>query len=191
MNTPVKEKTLAIIKPSAYKRRQTGAILTEIQAIGFRILELEQTTFSVAQAKEFYAEHAGRPYFDGLIEECTKGPCVAVVLEGVNAIAKWREIIGPTDPTLGNARDHARTRYGCRLPDNGLHGSDSPEAFEREYMITFAWFEAPGISFPTAPISGPVETPAGTTVAVEAAHALIDSLEFPAGVTAVVTSDAG
>jgi nucleoside-diphosphate kinase len=142
MSTATKEKTLAVIKPGAFKSRHTGAIITDIQARGFIITEMRLVRFSDEQAKEFYKEHAGRAYFQGLIDHQTSGPAVVLVLEGpVNGpsvIKTWRDAMGPTDPSLGQ-QHHLRSKYGYGMPGNALHGSDSPEAFAREYEVVFEW----------------------------------------------------
>jgi nucleoside-diphosphate kinase len=146
MSTPnAKERTLAIIKPGAFKMRQTGAIIGEIQA-KFGIAEMRLVRFTEGQAKAFYAEHAGKPYFLGLIEHAVSGPCVALILEGPNAIQRWRDAIGPTEPMLGTPGVHLRAKYGYGMPSNALHGSDSAEAFTREAEITLHWGDAQAVA---------------------------------------------
>lgn len=141
--TATKERTLAIIKPGAFKSRQAGPILSEIQAKGFTIVDMRLVRFTADQARAFYAAHAGRPYFEGLVEHQTSGPSVALVLEGpvngAGAIQKWRDLMGPTDPSLGTATVHLRAKYGYGMPGNAVHGSDSPEEFQRESDIVFNW----------------------------------------------------
>ncbi len=136
MNAPAKERTLAVIKPGAFKMRQTGVIISEIQS-KFAIKAMLMVTFTEAQAKAFYAEHATKSFFTGLVEHATMGPCVVLVLEGPGVIQKWRDAMGPTEPMLGTPGVHLRAKYGYGMPGNALHGSDSAEAFEREYDIVF------------------------------------------------------
>lgn len=132
------EQTVAIIKPGAVSRGVVGRILTEIEAT-LSIERIESMWLTKAQASAFYAEHQDKPFFPGLIAHATSGPCVALVLSGVEAIARWRALMGPTDPDTTSKKHQAwwgiRQCYGTALPDNAVHGSDSPEAYRREHAI--------------------------------------------------------
>lgn len=136
-----KQKTLVIIKPGAFKRRQAGLVLTDIQTVvpQLAITDIRLVRLTQAQAEAFYVEQKGRGHYDGLIAHTTSGPSLAIVLEGVDAIKKMRDLVGPTDPTLGTAKHHLRAKYGWQLPDNGIHASDSVEACDRELDILFAF----------------------------------------------------
>jgi nucleoside-diphosphate kinase len=150
MTATTKERTLAIIKPGAFKSRHAGPIIADIQARGFNIVDMRMVRFTDDQAKAFYAEHAGRAYFQGLVDHQTSGPCVALILEGTvakpNVIQGWRDVMGPTDPSLGTATAHLRAKYGYGMPGNALHGSDSAEAFAREVGVAFHWGAAQAVA---------------------------------------------
>ena len=120
------ETTLAIIKPDAYKDGKTGKIIDRIISEGFNIKEMKQIHMSTRQAEGFYEVHKDRPFFGELTEFMSSGNCVILSLERDNAVAKWREVIGATNPeeaTEGTIRD----LYGKNTGNNAVHGSDSPE----------------------------------------------------------------
>ena len=120
------ETTLAIIKPDAYKDRKTGKIIDRIISEGFNIKEMKQIHMSTRQAEGFYEVHKDRPFFGELTEFMSSGNCVVLSLQRDNAVAKWREVIGATNPeeaTEGTIRD----LYGKNTGNNAVHGSDSPE----------------------------------------------------------------
>jgi len=129
------EKTFAIIKPDAVAAGNTGKILALIEASGFRIVAMRKETLSRAVAEGFYAVHKGKGFFDELIEFMTEGPVVLLALERENAIEKWREVMGATNPEKA-ADGTVRKLYGTNIGRNASHGSDAPEtaAFE------LAWF---------------------------------------------------
>lgn len=131
------EYTLCIIKPDAVKLDLHSEILDAIVsgAVKFDIRAIEVFVFTKSLAERFYAEHAGRPYFDNLIKHTMSGPCWAIALRAVDAVKKWRTIIGPTDPLKGDYNLHLRARFGGGVPNNALHGSDSVEAALREMAI--------------------------------------------------------
>lgn len=130
------EQTLAIIKPDAVARRLTGQILAAIEERGLRIAALKMIRLSRAQAEGFYAVHRGRPFFDSLTAFMSSGPAVALVLEGERAIARWRELMGATDPAKA-AEGTLRRRFATDVEKNAVHGSDAPEtaAFEIAYLF--------------------------------------------------------
>ena len=120
------ETTLAIIKPDAYKDGKTGKIIDRIISEGFNIKEMKQIHMSTKQAEGFYEVHKDRPFFGELTEFMSSGNCVVLSLQRDNAVAKWREMIGATNPeeaTEGTIRD----LYGKNTGNNAVHGSDSPE----------------------------------------------------------------
>lgn len=140
------ERTVAIVKPGAVSRGFSHCVFNILEKNGgLFVLSRRMVTFNTYQAHNFYAEHNGRPYFDSLVEHTTSGLCIVMLLEGTNAIAKWRELMGPTDPkkalesavTWSTIRGlYAKTYPGeIVMPDNAVHGSDSPASVERELAI--------------------------------------------------------
>ena len=130
------ERTFAIIKPDAVKAGVTGRILTRIEAEGFRIVAMRLTHLTKADAQGFYAVHAERPFFGGLTDFMSSGPCVLLCLEADVAIARWRTLMGATNPA--NAEPGTmRAEFGASIDNNATHGSDAPEtaAFELGYFF--------------------------------------------------------
>lgn len=130
------EKTFAIIKPDAVAAGNAGRILAMIEANGFRIVAMRKETLSRAVAEGFYAVHKGKGFFDELIEFMTEGPVVLLALERDNAIEKWREVMGATNPEKA-AEGTVRKLYGTNIGRNASHGSDAPEtaAFELSWFF--------------------------------------------------------
>jgi len=130
------ERTLAIIKPDAVERRLSGRILQRIEDAGFTIRAMRQTHLSKAQAEGFYAVHRARPFFASLTEFMASGPAVVLVLEAPGAIAKWRTLMGATDPAKADAGT-IRKEFAESIERNATHGSDAPEtaAFEIGYFF--------------------------------------------------------
>ena len=118
------ERTLAIIKPDAVAAGHVGGIVSMIESSGLRILGLQMRRLTLDQAKAFYAVHAQRPFFEGLVAFMTSGPVVVRVLEGDDAIAGWRTLMGPTDATKAGAGT-VRGRFGKDVSRNAVHGSDA------------------------------------------------------------------
>ncbi|MFW6201514.1 MAG: nucleoside-diphosphate kinase, partial [Gemmatimonadota bacterium] len=131
------DQTLAIIKPDAVGRDLTGRILARLEDDGFRIRGLRMLRLSEAQAREFYAVHRERPFYEALVRFMTSGPVVPVLLERDNAIARLREIIGATDPAEA-ADGTIRADYAESKERNAIHASDSPETAARETRFFFA-----------------------------------------------------
>jgi nucleoside-diphosphate kinase len=131
------ERTLAIIKPDAVKRGLTADILSRIHAAKFQIAAIKSVSLSRQEAEGFYAVHRERPFFKDLVEFMSSGKCVVIVLEGENAIAKWRETMGATDPAKA-APGTIRKELGTSIQFNCTHGSDAPEtaAFEIGYFFS-------------------------------------------------------
>ncbi len=120
------ERTLAIIKPDAVKKKVIGEIVAAISGAGFKILGLKQIQLSVAQAQAFYEIHKERPFYYDLVAYMTSGPVVPIALEKDNAVEDYRKLIGATDPTKAEAGT-IRKLYGTSIEANAVHGSDSPE----------------------------------------------------------------
>jgi nucleoside-diphosphate kinase len=131
------ERTLSIIKPDATKRGITGQVNAKLEGAGLRIVAQRRTRLTRAQAEGFYAEHKARPFFDSLCSFMTSGPVVLQVLEGENAIAKNREVMGATDPAKA-AAGTIRKDFAESIEANSVHGSDSPASAAREISYFFA-----------------------------------------------------
>ena len=130
------ERTLSIIKPDATRRNITGKINAVIEASGLRIVAQKRVRWTRAQAEKFYEEHKARPFYGELVEFMTSGPIVLQVLEGENAIAKYREVMGATDPKEA-AEGTIRKLFAESKGANSTHGSDSTAASEREIALNF------------------------------------------------------
>jgi nucleoside-diphosphate kinase len=129
------QKTFAIIKPDAVAAGNAGNILALIERNGFRVLALRMQRLSRAEAEGFYAVHRERPFFAELVEFMTEGPVVLLALERADAVAKWREVMGATDPAKAD-EGTIRKLYGTNVGRNASHGSDSIE----NAAIELAWF---------------------------------------------------
>jgi len=130
------ERTLAIIKPDAVERRLAGKIIQRIEDEGFQIRAMKRISLSKGDAEGFYAVHRERPFFGELTDFMSSGPCVLLALEAPNAIQKWRDTMGPTDPAKA-APGTLRRDFGQSIGRNATHGSDAPEtaAFELGYFF--------------------------------------------------------
>ena len=131
------ERSLILIKPDAVQRRLAGEILGRIEARGFEIREARLVTASRELGEEHYGEHREKPFFGELVEFITSGPTWALVVEGEGAIATMRKTIGATNPA-GAEPGSIRGDLALAMPDNLVHGSDSPESAEREIGLWFA-----------------------------------------------------
>jgi nucleoside-diphosphate kinase len=130
------ERTLSIIKPDATARNLTGEICARFEAAGLRIVAQKRLRLDRTRAEQFYAVHKERPFFDGLCTFMTSGPVVVQVLEGEDAIARNREIMGATDPAQA-AEGTIRKDFAQSIEANSAHGSDSPEAAATEIAFFF------------------------------------------------------
>jgi nucleoside-diphosphate kinase len=130
------ERTFSIIKPDATRRNLTGAINAVIEKSGLRIVGQKRVRWARAQAEEFYAEHKGRPFYDELCTFMTSAPIVVQVLEGEDAIKKYREVMGATDPKEA-AEGTVRKLFAVSKGENSTHGSDSPTSAAREIALNF------------------------------------------------------
>jgi len=131
------ERTLAIIKPDAVKKKLTGIIIKRIEEEGFDIIELKMTRLNKEEAEGFYAVHKDKPFFNSLTDFMSSGKIVLMVLERENAIEKWRQVMGVTDPALAEPGT-LRHKYGFSIERNAAHGSDAPETAEWEIKYFFA-----------------------------------------------------
>ncbi|MBW2455576.1 MAG: nucleoside-diphosphate kinase [Deltaproteobacteria bacterium] len=120
------QRTFAIIKPDAMEAGHAGAIISRIHAEGFTVLGMRQVHITQAQAEGFYDIHRGKPFFDELVEFMSRGPIIVLALEAEEAIAKWREVIGATNPAKA-ADGTIRQLFAKSLGENAVHGSDAPE----------------------------------------------------------------
>lgn len=137
------ERTFSIIKPDATARNLTGAVNSVIEKAGLRIVAQKRVRWTRAQAEKFYEEHKARPFYGELCTFMTSGPIVVQVLEGENAIVKYREVMGATNPA--NAADGTiRKLYARSVGENSVHGSDSPASAEREIALNFRLEEIVG-----------------------------------------------
>jgi nucleoside-diphosphate kinase len=130
------DRTLILVKPDAFARNLTGEIIARFERKGLRLAALRLTTLDEATAKLHYAEHDGKPFFSGLVEFITSGPLVAMILEGPNAVAGARQLIGATNG-IDAAPGSIRGDYALEMQRNLVHGSDSSESAEREIAIYF------------------------------------------------------
>jgi nucleoside-diphosphate kinase len=130
------ERTFSIIKPDATRRNLTGKINAVIEDSGLRIVGQRRVRMTRPQAEKFYEVHKERPFYGELVEFMTSGPIVVQVLEGDNAVAKYREVMGATNPAQA-AEGTIRKLYAVSIQDNSVHGSDSPENAEVEIAQFF------------------------------------------------------
>ena len=131
------ERTFAIIKPDAVAAGHAGEILAIVEQAGFRVLALRMTRLTEPQAKGFYAVHAEKPFYAGLVKFMTEGPIIVMALEREDAILKWRETMGATNPANA-AEGTIRKRFATSIERNSVHGSDAPETAETELRFFFA-----------------------------------------------------
>lgn len=137
------ERTFSIIKPDATKRNLTGAINAVIEKAGLRIVAQKRVLWTRAQAEKFYEEHKARPFYGELCDFMTSGPIVVQVLEGEGAIAKYREVMGATNPANA-APGTIRKDFAESIEANSVHGSDAPETAAEEIRYFFADIEIAG-----------------------------------------------
>jgi nucleoside-diphosphate kinase len=138
-----RERTFSIIKPDATRRNLTGAVNDRIEKAGLRIIAQKRIKMSKKDAEGFYAVHRERPFFTGLVDFMTSGPVVIQVLEGENAVAKYREVMGATDPAKA-AAGTIRKDFAESIEANSVHGSDSAENAAKEIAFFFKDHEIVG-----------------------------------------------
>ena len=138
------DRTLAIIKPDAVESMRTGKILAHLEDAGFRIRALRLVRLGPGQAREFYAVHRERPFYDSLVRFMTSGPAVPVILEADGAVARLREVIGATDPAEA-AEGTVRRLYAESKERNAIHASDSDDNAAREIAFFFSDHDVLGL----------------------------------------------
>ena len=131
------EKTFSIIKPDAMAGGHAGEILSMIEAAGFRLLGLRMLRMRKEQAREFYAVHRGKHFYDSLVAFMTEGPVIVMALEREDAIAELRRVMGATNPAEA-AKGTIRKRFGANIERNAIHGSDGPETAAAELRFFFS-----------------------------------------------------
>ncbi|MGR3951560.1 MAG: nucleoside-diphosphate kinase [Chlamydia sp.] len=129
--------TFSMIKPVAVQDGHTGDILGQIERAGFQIVGLKMKTLTQDEVKRFYAEHASKPFFKGLIQKMSSGPVVMMVLKKSNGVAALREIVGATDPKKASTGT-IRSIFGKNTTDNAIHASDGPASAAREISFFFS-----------------------------------------------------
>jgi nucleoside-diphosphate kinase len=138
------QRTLSIVKPDAVEKGVGGEILGRIEASGLRIIALKMLRLTDEQARGFYAVHKERPFYGGLVTFMTSGPVIVSVLEGENAIARYRKLMGATNPEQAE-RGTIRADFATDIERNAVHGSDAPETARVEigYFFNAAEIQAP------------------------------------------------
>ena len=134
------EQTFAMIKPDAVAKGDAGEILMMIQKAGFRVAGMKLRRISKTEAEAFYGVHRARPFFNGLVTFMTEGPVVMLVLEREEAISKWRELMGATNPANA-AEGTIRKKFAENIERNAAHGSDAPETAAQEIPFFFSTAE--------------------------------------------------
>lgn len=133
------ERTLSIIKPDAVGKNHIGEIISAFEKSGLRIVACKMIHLTAKQAQDFYAVHKERPFFTPLVQFMTTGPVMIMVLEGNNAIAENRRIMGETNPAVAKEKSpqSIRARFASTIDENAVHGSDSPETAKTEIAFFF------------------------------------------------------
>ena len=139
----MKERTLCIVKPDAMRKRVAGRILAMIEERGLVPVAARILTLVPGDAERFYAVHRERKFFPDLVRFMSSGPVLVAVLEGDEAIARWRDLMGPTDATKA-PKGTIRGEFGTDVEKNAVHGSDAPETARAEIGFFFASLELPG-----------------------------------------------
>ncbi|HVF53897.1 MAG TPA: nucleoside-diphosphate kinase [Actinomycetota bacterium] len=130
------QRTFIMVKPDGVKRRLVGEVVSRIERKGYEIREMKLFTIDESLAKKHYAEHSEKPFFGELVEFITSGPVVAMVVEGADAVAGMRSLMGATNPVEA-APGSVRGDFASVITENIVHGSDSPESAEREVNLFF------------------------------------------------------
>jgi nucleoside-diphosphate kinase len=136
------ERTFGIVKPDAVAKNAIGGVVGMVENGGLKVIGLRLVRLAEAQARAFYAVHKDRPFFNDLVKFMTSGPAVVMAIEGENAIARYREIMGPTDSKKAPAGT-IRNKYGTDIEKNAVHGSDGPETARAELAFFFAGLDLP------------------------------------------------
>ena len=130
------ERTFGIVKPDAVEKNAVGGVIEMIEKTGLKLVGVRMVKLSDPQARAFYAVHKERPFFPNLVKFMTSGPCVVMAIEGENAIARYREVMGPTDSKKAPAGT-IRNKYGTDIERNAVHGSDGPDTAKFELAYFF------------------------------------------------------
>ncbi len=130
------EQTLFIVKPDAVARHLVGQIIARFETKGFKLIKLKMFTFTKSQAQEFYSVHSSKPFFGELVDFITSGPVVVAIIEGNNAVATTRILVGATK-SYEAAPGSIRGDFGLGISDNIIHASDSKDNFEKEAKVVF------------------------------------------------------
>lgn len=138
-------RTLAIIKPDAVEARATGRILAHLEEKGFRLVAVRSLRLTVEQARDFYAVHRERPFYDSLVDFMTSGPVVAVVAEADDAVPRLREVVGATDPAEAE-EGTVRALYAQSKERNAIHASDSNDNASNEIAFFFSRSDLLGLN---------------------------------------------
>jgi nucleoside-diphosphate kinase len=131
------ERTFGIVKPDAVAKGAIGGVVGMVEGAGLKIVAIRMVKLAQAQAEAFYAVHRERPFFRDLVKFMTSGPCVVMALEGENAVAKYREVMGPTDSKKA-PQGTIRAKYGTDIEKNAVHGSDGPDTAKVEVGFFFS-----------------------------------------------------
>ncbi len=134
------ERTFGIVKPDAVAKNAVGGVVDLVEKTGLKIVGLRLMRLSEPQARAFYAVHKERPFYGDLVRFMTSGPCVVMAIEGENAVARYREVMGPTDSKKAPAGT-IRGAYGTDIEKNAVHGSDGPDTAKAELAFFFAGLE--------------------------------------------------
>jgi nucleoside-diphosphate kinase len=136
------ERTFGIVKPDAVAKNAIGGVIGMVENGGLKVIGLRLVRLGEVQARAFYAVHKDRPFFNDLVKFMTSGPAVVMAIEGENAIARYREIMGPTDSK--KAPDGTiRNKHGTDIERNAVHGSDGPDTARAELSFFFAGLDLP------------------------------------------------
>lgn len=130
------ERTFGIVKPDAVEKRAIGGVIQMIEGAGLKVIALRLVKLTEGQAQAFYAVHRERPFFKDLVRFMTSGPAVVMAIEGENAVARYREVMGPTDSRKA-PEGTIRQRYGTDIEKNAVHGSDGPDTAKQELAFFF------------------------------------------------------
>jgi nucleoside-diphosphate kinase len=131
------ERTFGIVKPDAVAKGAIGGVIDMIEKAGLKVIGLRLLKLAAPEAESFYAVHKARPFFKDLVTFMTSGPCVVMAIEGENAIARYREVMGPTDSKKAPAGT-IRQKYGTDIERNAVHGSDAADTARAEIGFFFA-----------------------------------------------------
>jgi nucleoside-diphosphate kinase len=134
------ERTFGIVKPDAVAKGAIGGVVDMIEKAGLKIIGLRLTKLSTAEAESFYAVHKARPFYKDLVTFMTSGPVAVMAIEGENAVARYREVMGPTDSKKAPAGT-IRQKYGTDIEKNAVHGSDAPDTARAEIAFFFTGAE--------------------------------------------------